>query len=265
MTQFKGGDSDSSDDDEETVRLREAVDPETLKDNFYSQKSQDNIQSHDKACQPLTHPENSEELKITQDEFEHDDPKTLYLNTKKILEKNKNSTKPSLKLDSTLKSLRREKQTEEKNAVISELEVTPQFQKFVGSKLDEFLSSQIKDSVTSAASNSEAKEGAVCGLKLLKRSKTPINNAYCDFGSSRKLLKPDLLAHKRIETTEEDLESVAVSGVRVLSQDDTRAWVNKFPNRVEPGIERIKKKKKKKAKKKPTKEVKPEIVATTDS
>ena len=121
--------------------------------------------------------------------------------------------------------------------------------------------------MTSAASTSEAKakNEAVCGLKLLKRSKTPINNAYCDFGSSRKLLKPDLLAHTRVETTEEDLESVAVSGVRVLSQDDTRSWVNKFPNRVEPGIERIKRKKKKKAKKKTTKEVKPETVTTTDS
>ena len=77
-----------------------------------------------------------------------------------------------------------------------------------------------------------------------------IQNAYCDSGSNQKLLRPDLLAHKRVETTEEDLESVAVSGVMVLSQDDTKSWVNKFPNRVEPGIERIKKKKKKVKKKK---------------
>ena len=258
MTLKSGNSSDSSnsDDDEEALqRLREAVDPETLKDNFYSQKSKENIQSHDAIdCHPITLTENTEEFNITpQDENKHDDPKSLYLNTKKILEKNKNSSvKPSSKPESSMKSLRREKQTEDHSAVISELEVTPQFQKFVGSKLDEFLDSQIKDSIPSAP-NSESKNiAAACGLKLLKRSKTPINNAYCDFGSGRKLLKPDLLAHKRLETTEEDLESVAVSGPRILSQEDTRAWVNKFPNRVEPGIERIKKKKKKKAKKKTT-------------
>jgi len=257
MTQFKcRGDSDSSsseDDQEALVRLREAVDSETLKDNFYSQKSKQNEQSHDDtACHPFTHPDNSGGSKIAQNEDEHDDPKTLYLNTKKILERNKKIAKPSQKPDSSLKSLRREKQTEDKSVVISELEVTPQFQKFVGSKLDEFLSCQIKDSVPSTQ-NSESKDidsNLALGLKLLKRSKTQIQNAYCDSDSNQKLLKPDLLAHKRVETTEKDLESVAVSGVMVLSQDDTKSWVNKFPNRVEPGIERIKKKKKKKVKKK---------------
>jgi len=259
MTQFKvDGDSDSSssEDDEEALgRLREAVDSETLKDNYYYQESKQTIQSHDDsdtACHPLTHLDNSEGLQITQNEVEHDDPKTLYLNTKKILERNKRIAKPSPKPDSSFKSLRREKQTEDKSAVISELEVTPQFQKYVGSKLDEFLSCQIKDTVPSKQ-NSELKDvDCGLGLKLLKRSRTHIQNAYCDSGSNQKLLRPDLLAHKRVETTEEDLESVAVSGVMVLSQDDTKSWVNKFPNRVEPGIERIKKKKKKKKVKKKT-------------
>lgn len=254
MIQLKGtrdSDSSSSEDDEEAlVRLREAVDSETLKDNFYSQKSKQNIQSHDDtACHPFTHLDNSEGCKNTQSEDEHDDPKTLYLNTKKILERNKKIAKPSQKPDSSLKSLRREKQTEDKSVVISELEVTPQFQKFVGSKLDEFLSCQIKDSVPSTPNReSEDIDCGGLGLKLLKRSKTHVQNAYCDSGSNQKLLKPDLLAHKRVETTEKDLESVAVSGVTVLSQDDTQSWVNKFPNRVKPGIERIKKKKKVKKK-----------------
>jgi len=257
MTQFKcrrDSDSSSSEDDQEALlRLREAVDSETLKDNFYSQKSKQNKQSHDDtACHPFTPLDNSGGRKIVQNEDEHDDPKTLYLNTKKILERNKKIAKPSQKPDSSLKSLRREKQTEDKSVVISELEVTPQFQKFVGSKLDEFLSCQIKDSVPSTQNN-ESKDidcHLALGLKLLKRSKTIIQNVYCDSDSNQKLLKPDLLAHKRVETTEKDLESVAVSGVMVLSQDDTKSWVNKFPNRVEPGIERIKKKKKKKVKKK---------------
>ena len=257
MIQLKGtrdSDSSSSEDDEEAlVRLREAVDSETLKDNFYSQKSKQNIQSHDDtACHPFTPLDNSGGRKIAQNEDEDDDPKTLYLNTKKILERNKKIAKPSQKPDSSLKSLRREKQTEDKSVVISELEVTPQFQKFVGSKLDEFLSCQIKDSVPSTPNReSEDIDCGGLGLKLLKRSKTHVQNAYCDSGSNQKLLKPDLLAHKRVETTEKDLESVAVSGVTVLSQDDTKSWVNKFPNRVEPGTERIKKKKKKVKKKTP--------------
>jgi len=98
MTQFKcRGDSDSSsseDDQEALVRLREAVDSETLKDNFYSQKSKQNKPSHnDTACHPFTPLDKSGGRKIAQNEDEHDDPKTLYLNTKKILERNKKNCK----------------------------------------------------------------------------------------------------------------------------------------------------------------------------
>ena len=92
-----------------------------------------------------------------------------------------------------------------------------------------------------------------------------------DVDANIKRSKPDLLAHTKIQTSDEDLVSCAVSGDFVLSQVDTKSWVNKFPNRVEPGIERIKKKKKKvkkKKKKKPasdTKEVETTVESTSES
>ena len=248
----KGGDgsdfSDSEEDEEALLRLREAVDPESLKSNVYEQKPRD---GDDRDSHTFQHPENPDEFKDSkEEENKHDDPRILYLTAKRILEKNRNlSTKPSSKSHSSLKSLRRDKQSEETHKVISELEVTPQFQKYVGSKLDELLSNQIRDSNPSEQISESKNSGGDAGLKLLTRSKTIIKNADYDFVINKATKKPDLLAHKRVKTTEEDLESVAVSGVKVLSQEDTRAWVNKFPDRVEPGIERIKKKKKKSKKK----------------
>lgn len=240
----ESSDSDDSEDDQETLeRLREAVDSETLKDNFYSQKSDKN---NGEACLHHTPAQNSEDPTNLLENC--DDPKILSFNIKKIVEKNQNNTKLSSKPDHSLKSLRREKQREDKSPVISELEVTPQFQKFVGSKLDEFLSSQIEeDSSSTLKCDSKIIHSS---LKLLKRSKSSIENTDYDHFFNQKIVKPDLLAHTRVELTEGDLESVAITGERVLSQEDTRAWVNKFPNRVEPGIERIKKKKKKVKKKK---------------
>ena len=59
-----------------------------------------------------------------------------------------------------------------------------------------------------------------------------------------------MLAHKRIQPEDSDYSDLAVSGDFVRSQADTRAWVNRYPDRTEPGIQRIKRKKKKIKKKK---------------
>ena len=175
---------------------------------------------------------------------------------KRIVEKNRSLSKKKVSTEEgKLKSLRRDKQTEDsKPSVISELDVTPQFQKFVGSKLDEFLDSQIKDVVKNNDVSQKTVNGHNdTGPKLLKRSKNAVKN-YEDINLSGKRHKPDLLAHTKVETSEEDLNNCAVSGEFVLSKVDTEAWVNKFPDRVEEGIARIKKKKKKvkKSKKKKT-------------
>merc|ERR1712241_1195574 len=144
------------------------------------------------------------------------------------------------------KSLRRDKQDNVQLEVMSELNVTPQFQRFVGSKLDQLMSEQIED--ISQKNNLPTEEQAEPAVKLLKRSMRRIEEKYSDKETKR--TRPDLLAHRRVQPEDSDYSGLAVSGDFVLSQADTRAWVNRYPDRTEPGIERIKKKKKRSKKKK---------------
>ena len=251
--------SDDSDEDQETLnRLREAVDSETLKDKFYGNNSEEKVISEESPDKLL----NSGETRLQSDcnskidnDITIEDPKTLSDKLKQIVNKNRlSSIKKIPSLEGNLKSLRRDKQTEDKPSVISELNVTPQFQKFVGNKLDEFLDSQIKDVVKHSDTSSKNANGhSDVGPKLLKRSKNAVDY-YLEDNSNGKRHKPDLLAHTKVGTSDEELSSCAVSGEFVLSKVDTEAWVNKYPNRVEDGIARIKKKKKKvkKSKKKKT-------------
>ena len=62
--------------------------------------------------------------------------------------------------------------------------------------------------------------------------------------------RPELLAHRRVELSSEDLSTCAVTGDFVQSKVEVEGWVNRFAGRVEEGVERIKKKKKKAKKKK---------------
>ena len=253
--------SDDSDEDQETLnRLREAVDSETLKDKFYGNNSEEKVISEESPDKLLN--SGSGETRLQSDcnskidnDITIEDPKTLSDKLKQIVHKNRlSSIKKIPSVEGNQKSLRRDKQTEDKPSVISELEVTPQFQKFVGNKLDEFLDSQIKDVVKHSDTSSKNANGHIdIGPKLLKRSKNAVDY-YLEDNSNGKRHKPDLLAHTKVGTSEEDLSSCAVSGEFVLSKVDTEAWVNKFPDRVEDGIARIKKKKKKvkKSKKKKT-------------
>ena len=82
-------------------------------------------------------------------------------------------------------------------------------------------------------------------LELLKRSKVFIIE---DVKSHVKRPRPELLSHRTVELSSEDLSTCAVTGDFVLSKVEVGGWVNKFAGRVEEGTERIKKKKKVKKK-----------------
>ena len=230
--------SDSSSEDEETqARLREAVDnkfhkaPEKARTTGASQE------------------DSSDSSKIIQSR-DISDYRALSDNIKLLVERYDKKSKKENNIIINPKSLRRDKQDDVELSVMSELDVTPQFQKFVGSKLDLFLSEQIEDSVcdTEVPSDREARPS----VKLLSRSRKTLENADCD--TLLKRPRPDLLSHRSIQPSDQDLSNLAVSGEFVLSKTDTAAWVNKFPDRTEPGVERIKKKKKKVKKKKKTEE-----------
>jgi len=249
MTNLNESSDDSDEDQEALERLREAVSFETLREppssTLKSTKSLPEI-SLSKGNTDRNPNENNVSIPS-------DDVNSISDNIKEKIKHTLNASKRNRNVDSAqspqVKSLRRDKQDSEyKSAVISELEVTPQFQKFVGNKLDEFLDKQIKDVDSSSKAKSGGGDPKVSNLKLLKRSNSLVKDIDVDFNIKRP--RPDLLAHTKIPTSDEDLVNCAVSGDFVLSKVDTKSWVNKFPNRVEPGIERIKKKKKKVKKKK---------------
>ena len=249
-------DEDSDEDQEALDRLREAVDSETLKDNFYTKSPEP--ETRGSVIETTINTEAEDLSKPSCGEGEIEDPKLLSQYLKQIVKKNIRVSSKASKSgrEAGKKSLRRDKQTDYKSPVISELEVTPQFQKFVGSKLDTFLNSQIEDvGGDNLATKTTATPGPDPGqsLKLLKRSRLSISASGYEVRGLAGRGRPELLAHTRPRVSEAELAEVAVSGAAVISGLDTRAWANKWKARVEPGVERIKKKKKKVKKKKKSK------------
>merc|ERR1712013_759440 len=177
------------------------------------------------------------------------DPKTLadYIKTTVQANADKFKLKPSSSVVVNAPSLRRDRQDIAKSTIISDLEVTPQFQRFVGTKLGDFLDKNIEDIGDISKSKEEVAENVESQVKLLKRSKSVIKE---EIENCSKRSRPELLAHRTEKPSSEDLSTCAVSGEFVLSQVEVEPWVNKFAGRVEEGIERIKKKKKKSKKKK---------------
>jgi len=234
-------DSDSESDDD-LARLREAVDCDTLRENLYSKKEiKSNIED---VSNPVDFVSGGGEVKTPNGpSLCVDDPKSMSDSIKAILKANTNKVKTNY-VASTAPSLRRDRQDDSKPSIMSELDVTPQFQKFVGSKLDNFLDKQIKDVLKEKKEVALDKENE---LKLLKRSKVGLKEEVECF---IKRPRPELLAHRSLEPTTEDLSACAVTGEFVISQLEVGGWVNKFAGRVEEGSERIKKKKKKVKKKK---------------
>ena len=235
-------DSSSEEEDEETLlRLREAVDSKFILPDISGVTTTPNQESSSHKISPAIG-EVSEETSPDAGE----DCKSLSDKIKSQLKKFKKKTTEPQPCKNP-KSLRRDKQDQVQLEVMSELNVTPQFQKFVGSKLDQLLSEQIED--ISHNMNILPTEGeGERSVKLLKRSRRTIQEKYSDKEIKRK--RPDLLAHKRIQPEDSDYSELAVSGEFVRSQADTRAWVNRYPDRTEPGIQRIKRKKNKNKNKK---------------
>jgi len=236
--------SDSSDsDDEDLARLREAVDFNTLNDIMYSKDIEVAGKKPDNQEIPVEHVAvDSKSLELPCD------PKSLanYLKATIQANVNKSKLKPS-SLASNALSLRRDRLDDAKSTIISDLEVTPQFQRFVGTKLGDFLDKNIENIDDIVNVKEEICSNNDSEVKLLKRSKVVIKE---EIENSTKRSRPELLAHRTKKPSPEDLSTCAVTGEFVLSQVEVEPWVNKFAGRVEEGIERIKKKKKKVKKKK---------------
>ena len=239
------GDSSGEEEDEEALlRLREAVEDKfTLSLPVSSSCSSRPSSSPNQQTSNNTSPQVAD---VGEDNKAGEDCKSLSDQIKSQLKKfHKKSNKQQLCKNP--KSLRRDKQDIIQLEVMSELNVTPQFQKFVGSKLDQLLSEQIED-ISCKKNILPTEKEAEQSVKLLKRSRRTIDEKYSDNVTKR--TRPDLLAHRRIQPEDSDYSDLAVSGEFVRSQADTGAWVNRYPDRTEPGIQRIKRKKKKIKKKK---------------
>ena len=193
-------DEDSGEDQEALDRLREAVDSETLKDNFYTKSSEP--ETRGSVIETTINTEVEKLLKPSCGEGDIEDPKLLSQYLKQIVKKNRlvSSKVSKSGREAGKKSLRRDKQTDYKSPVISELEVTPQFQKFVGSKLDTFLNSQIEDVgednlATKNITSPDSGPDPGSSLKLLKRSRMSISASGYEVPSLAGRGRPELLAH----------------------------------------------------------------------
>jgi len=235
-------DSSSDSDDEDLARLREAVDCDTLKDNMYSKENKVAGKKLDNQETPV------ENVAVDSKSLELPcDSKALANYMKATIQANINKSKlKPTSLASNALSLRRDRLDDAKSTIISDLEVTPQFQRFVGTKLGDFLDKNIENIDDILNDKEEISSNNDSEVKLLKRSKVGLKE---EIENCTKRSRPELLAHRTKNPSPEDLSTCAVSGEFVLSQVEVEPWVNKFAGRVEEGIERIKKKKKKVKKK----------------
>merc|ERR1711971_659336 len=147
-------------------------------------------------------------------------------------------------------SLRRDKQSGEE--VVSDIQVTPAFQKFVASKLDELLELEDVEVVENCSdANGHRLAGSQLGVKLTKRSRIDVNSEEAEALSVSRM-KPSLLSHREPQVTAEDLSDCAVTGDDVIAGKGVKAWSTFpfFPDKVVQGEQRIKRKKKKVKKKK---------------
>jgi len=222
----------SSSSDEEDPRLAEAVDSSILDSSLYDTKKKKEDEN------------SSKEISLKS---------SLTINGENSFKRNRPQT------EINKKSLRRDRNLPE-NQVMSDLDVTPQFQAHVATHLDKLLAEQIKevdrikkpDEITSSpGSGTEPASCQAAGdntVRLLRRCAVAVDVTPKVFIQTR----PDLLAHRKVQVDESSAEfrEMAVTPQSVLNKEGTEHYANRFANRVEPGIERIKKKKKKKDKKK---------------
>ena len=217
--------SSESEAEEESARLREAVDSSTLQEDLYKKPKEQNKPK-----------DISVESKL----------KTFSTLAKPVgrIGSGNVSKEPRV-------SLRRDKQAEDEVSDRSELEVTPHFQKFVASRLDELLLKQVED-VAKVVGDVEEPPADDLGIKLTRKSRVAVRLEEGEGEVVGKRARPSLLAHRQQGETKEMLASCAVTGEEVLARKGVEGWSSfpTFPQRVEPGEQRIKKKKKKLKKKK---------------
>ena len=225
----------SSESEEESARLREAVDPSTLQEDMYKKPKEQNKAKDISVGSKL---------------------KTFSTLAKPVGGIGSGNVSKEARM-----SLRRDKQAEDEVSDRSELEVTPHFQKFVASRLDELLLKQVED-VAKVVGNVVEHSVEDLGIKLTRKSRVAVRLEEGEVVVKRP--RPSLLAHRERGETREMLASCAVTGEEVLARKEVESWSSfpTFPHRVEPGEQRIKKKKKKVKKKKKDVSIAPEEAAS---
>ena len=228
--------SSESESEEESARLREAVDPSTLQEDMYKKPKKQNKAKDISVGSKL---------------------KTFSTLAKPVGGIGSGNVSKEARM-----SLRRDKQAEDEVSDRSELEVTPHFQKFVASRLDELLLKQVED-VAKVIGDVEEHSVEDLGIKLTRKSKVAVRLEE-EGEVAGKRPRPSLLAHREQGETREMLASCAVTGEEVLARKEVESWSSfpTFPHRVEPGEQRIKKKKKKVKKKKKDVSIAPEEAAS---
>jgi len=190
--------ADSSDSDsEEDSKLREALDTSTMTDNLYRK------------------PETSTNSVSTTCNGNGGESATIIANGGQSKDfKLEHRGRPDLK-GPRGPSLRRDKQSGEE--VVSDIQVTPAFQKFVASKLDELLELEdVEVKENSSDANDQKLAGSHRGVKLTKRSRTDVNPEEAEALSVSRM-RTSLLSHREPQVTAEDLAECAVTGDNVIS------------------------------------------------
>jgi len=239
-----GSDTDSeSEDDENLARLREAVDSETLKETFFQEIDSPVASNTVKDVKDNPSESPAEDVLLVPDS-----PAALCRDIKAVLQRR--TVVGQMRRDGAVQgeSLRRDKQAKECQVLAQELQVTPGFQQFVAGQLGSMLDtsySEVNTSVVAGEVDQVPERGAE-QLRLLRSSRVPLTVGLEQAGRGPRG-RPALLPSHRtaFPPSQQELLHCAVTAEFVLSGAETAAWVNKFPTRVEPGVERIKKKKKK--------------------
>lgn len=242
-----GSDTDSdSEDDENLARLREAVDSETLKETFFQEIDYPVASNAVKDVKDNPSESPAEDVSLAPDS-----PAALCRDIKAVLQRLTVAGQMRRAWAVQGESLRRDKQAQECQVLTQELQVTPGFQQFVAGQLGSMLDtsySEVDTAVAGAGEEDQLPEKGAEQLRLLRSSRVPLTAGLDQAGGGRVPRgRPALLPSHRtaFPPSQQELLHCAVTAEFVLSGAETVAWVNKFPTRVEPGVERIKKKKKK--------------------
>ena len=195
--------SSDSDSDEDLARLKEAVDTSTLTESLFNKA--------DKRKEDVDKPS-----EVESDVGKQPEVKEFKANYKSAFSF-KRSVKPVIADGKPLISLRRDKQREDEGEVMSDLEVTPSFRKFVAAKLDELVGGQLEEVEVVGAEVKNSGPADWSGVRLTMKSKRPVREGE-EVAEGEKRKKPSLLAHRVQEVGEEEVAACAVSGQQVRSR-----------------------------------------------